>query len=251
MSVDLTPSRVGFNRPFTQNVKRILTVTNYNELPVAFKVKVTAPNLYCVTPNCERLAPGERAKLRVTLLANKKELPLNEESIDKFVVQSTVITSEKESLSPRDCKFWTSLKGRESEVFQQTIDVDYLPPLGQTEEAEEEGVYEQTLDIDAWRFGVWNSAQQPNGHAAESVFRAANFMPIPYPVAQQPAQRQLQQPTEVELAQAQKRLRTLFISVPGCVAADPDGDSTTKCDGRTKVGRLAYAVVIRRRCRRS
>ena len=34
-----------FSGPFSQNVNRSLTISNYNALPVAFKVKTTAPNV--------------------------------------------------------------------------------------------------------------------------------------------------------------------------------------------------------------
>lgn len=34
-----------FSGPFTRNVNRTLTISNYNALPVAFKVKTTAPNV--------------------------------------------------------------------------------------------------------------------------------------------------------------------------------------------------------------
>jgi len=45
--------------PFTQHVKEILSVRNPNNLPVAFKVKTTAPKQYCVRPNSGRIDPGE------------------------------------------------------------------------------------------------------------------------------------------------------------------------------------------------
>ncbi|KAF8997350.1 hypothetical protein BDZ89DRAFT_1148590 [Hymenopellis radicata] len=47
------------------------TITNYhNDRSVAFKIKTTAPKLYCVRPNSGRVKP-------VMLQATKEELPLN------------------------------------------------------------------------------------------------------------------------------------------------------------------------------
>ncbi|PVF98465.1 PapD-like protein [Serendipita vermifera] len=60
MSVSLDPSsQLSFRKPFTSLVKQNLKVYNYNSQPVAFKVKTTAPKLYCVRPNAGRIEPGE------------------------------------------------------------------------------------------------------------------------------------------------------------------------------------------------
>ncbi|KAI0670999.1 PapD-like protein [Trametes maxima] len=99
MSVSLNPSSVlGFNRPFTQSVKRTLQISNHNAQPVAFKVKTTAPKLYCVRPNSGRVEPGETVEVAVMLQAMKEDLPINTKCKDKFLIQSTIITPEKESL---------------------------------------------------------------------------------------------------------------------------------------------------------
>lgn len=54
--VTLNPhTTLGFYRPLTETVKRTLIVGNPNKAPVAFKIKTTAPKLYCVKPNCGRI----------------------------------------------------------------------------------------------------------------------------------------------------------------------------------------------------
>ncbi|TDL23270.1 VAMP-associated protein [Rickenella mellea] len=192
MSVHLTPSAsLGFNRPLTQTVKRILTVTNNNELPVAFKVKTTAPKLYCVRPNSGTVQPGESSEVQVLLQAMKEEPPLNAKCKDKFLVQSTLITPEKESLSAHD--FWTSLEGQESKVHQQKIKVVYLPAPGQAVEEEDEGAYNQSSMLtqgDSRYETVRSVPDQPNGHAADSIFQPMTAPPLsgersitPQPVA--------------------------------------------------------------------
>ncbi|KAH9846361.1 VAMP-associated protein [Lenzites betulinus] len=134
MSVSLNPSSVlGFNRPFTQSVKRTLQITNHNAQPVAFKVKTTAPKLYCVRPNSGRVEPGETVEVAVMLQAMKEDLPINTKCKDKFLIQSTVITPEKESFALQD--IWT---GDGDEVHSQKIRVVYLPPEGQTVPEEDE-----------------------------------------------------------------------------------------------------------------
>ncbi|KDR82894.1 hypothetical protein GALMADRAFT_238530 [Galerina marginata CBS 339.88] len=138
MSVTLNPSNaLGFRRPLTTLVKRSLTITNHNPQPVAFKVKTTAPKLYCVRPNSGRVEPGESIDVSVMLQALKEEPPLNTKCKDKFLIQSTVITPDKETYSLSD--IWASPDtNEEGKVFQQKLRVTYLPAEGQTLEEEDE-----------------------------------------------------------------------------------------------------------------
>ncbi|KAA1085062.1 phosphatidylinositol-binding protein scs2 [Puccinia graminis f. sp. tritici] len=97
MSVEVSPSQLGFQRPLTQLVKRILTVTNPNPQPIAFKVKTTAPKQYCVRPNSGRIEPGERVDVSVLLQPMKEDPEPGAKCRDKFLVQSIIITPERES----------------------------------------------------------------------------------------------------------------------------------------------------------
>ncbi|KAF8895325.1 PapD-like protein [Infundibulicybe gibba] len=138
MSVSLTPSSsLGFRRPLTQLVKLSLTITNHNSQPIAFKVKTTAPKLYCVRPNSGRVEPEESVEVAVMLQALKEEPPLNAKCKDKFLIQSTLITPEKETMPLHD--IWSIPEGGEDRVHQQKLRVTYLPAEGQTLEEEDEG----------------------------------------------------------------------------------------------------------------
>ncbi|KAF5360355.1 hypothetical protein D9756_004684 [Leucocoprinus leucothites] len=127
MSVVLSPNRnLGFRRPLTQVVKRSLTISNQNTHPVAFKVKTTAPKLYCVRPNSGRVEPGESVDVSVMLQPLKEEPPLNSKCKDKFLVQSTLITPDKETMALHD--LWLSPEmNDEGVVHQQKLRVLYLP----------------------------------------------------------------------------------------------------------------------------
>lgn len=212
MSVLLAPSRsLGFRRmffllfstlplilvpgPLTQVVKRSLTITNQNSLPVAFKVKTTAPKvtltaivvwvyfswvhwvqLYCVRPNSGRVEPGESVEVSgkrvvaassiilnsfllssVMLQPLKEEPPLNSKCKDKFLVQSTFITPDKETMALHDLvsviswflvllflnTFFQWLgpdMGEEGVVHQQKLRVLYLPAEEGPLEEEDETV---------------------------------------------------------------------------------------------------------------
>ncbi|KDQ25588.1 hypothetical protein PLEOSDRAFT_51893 [Pleurotus ostreatus PC15] len=137
MSVSLNPSTsLGFKRPFDNVVKQSLRISNHNALPVAFKVKTTAPKHYCVRPNSGRVEPGETVEVAVMLQAMKDEPPLSVKCKDKFLIQSTAITPEKASLPLQE--IWNGEGGEEAKVHQQKLRVVYLPPEGQIDEEEEE-----------------------------------------------------------------------------------------------------------------
>ncbi|KAF9242541.1 PapD-like protein [Melanogaster broomeanus] len=144
MSVHLIPNNaLGFNRPFTQLVKKSLTVTNQNAVPVAFKVKTTAPKLYCVRPNSGRIEPGDSIEVSVMLQPMKEEPPLAAKCKDKFLIQSTLITPEKETRDLQDIWNLPSGTGEEWKVHQQKLRVVYLPPEGQTVDEEDEGLADE------------------------------------------------------------------------------------------------------------
>ncbi|KAJ6585059.1 PapD-like protein [Mycena capillaripes] len=151
MSVSLSPSNaLGFNRPLTSLVKRSLTITNHNAQPVAFKVKTTAPKLYCVRPNSGRVEPGQSLDVSVMLQPLKDEPPLNAKCKDKFLIQSTLITAGKEAMPLQD--IWNSPDaGEEGKVHQQKLRVVYLPAEGQTLVEEDE---EAQPNINAMMFGA-------------------------------------------------------------------------------------------------
>jgi len=174
MSVTLHPSSaLGFNRPLTQHVKRTLSITNNNTQPVAFKVKTTAPKLYCVRPNSGRVEPGETVEVQVMLQAMKEEPPLSTKCKDKFLIQSTLITQEKELLGLHE--IWNSVDS-ETHVNSQKIRVVYLPPEGQTVVEEDEGPANRHFAVDGGpddahlkHFDTVRQFPPGNGHPVEPI----------------------------------------------------------------------------------
>ncbi|KAG8732597.1 phosphatidylinositol-binding protein scs2 [Ceratobasidium sp. 414] len=139
MSVQLNPSnQLGFNRPLTQVVRRTLTVTNHNSQPVAFKVKTTAPKLYCVRPNSGVIEPGDSIDVQVLLQAMREDPPLSHKCKDKFLVQSMILSPDRLSKSAHD--MWVFDEDEKApQIHQQKIKVAYLPPEGQVLEEEDIG----------------------------------------------------------------------------------------------------------------
>ncbi|KAF8598456.1 PapD-like protein [Ceratobasidium sp. AG-I] len=160
MSVQLSPSnQLGFNRPLTQIVRRTLTVTNHNTQPVAFKVKTTAPKLYCVRPNSGTIEPGQSVDVQVLLQAMREDPPLSHKCKDKFLVQSMLITSDR--LSKSASEMWVFDDNETApQIHQQKIKVAYLPPEGQVLEEEDIG-HASTMTEGETRFDTVRGIPDP------------------------------------------------------------------------------------------
>jgi hypothetical protein len=102
------------------------------------------------------------------LQAMKEEPPLSTKCKDKFLIQSTLITPEKETLPLHD--IWNNVDG-ETHVTSQKIRVVYLPPEGQTVPEEDEGpagAAAGPAGASDWRFAIVK--QHPgNAHPAEPM----------------------------------------------------------------------------------
>ncbi|KIY72414.1 VAMP-associated protein [Cylindrobasidium torrendii FP15055 ss-10] len=202
MSVTLTPSTtLGFPRPLTQLVKRSLSITNENDRPVAFKVKTTAPKLYCVRPNSGRVEPGETVEVSVMLQAMKEEPPLNAKCKDKFLIQSTLITPEKDGKQLAEIWNVSDAATGPDRVFQQKLKVQYLRSehAGVLEEEDEHAanqssiLHEQTYDTvrqhpatnghPSLPISAFNRAYEPEHEREASPpvadFSVADEVPIP------------------------------------------------------------------------
>ncbi|OBA21874.1 PapD-like protein, partial [Metschnikowia bicuspidata var. bicuspidata NRRL YB-4993] len=73
---------------FAEPLTEYLTLTNTTPEPLAFKVKTTAPKLYCVRPNANIVAPGESMKISVILQGYTTPLPKDFKCKDKFLIVS-------------------------------------------------------------------------------------------------------------------------------------------------------------------
>lgn len=97
---------------------------------MAFKVKTTAPKLYCVRPNSGRVEPGRSVEVSVILQSMKEDPPLGAKCKDKFLIQTTLITPERESIPIGD--LWTATEADDAtKIHQQKLRVAYLPPEGE------------------------------------------------------------------------------------------------------------------------
>ncbi|KAG8835157.1 phosphatidylinositol-binding protein scs2 [Serendipita sp. 399] len=154
--------------PFTTLGKQILQVYNYNAQPVAFKVKTTAPKLYCVRPNAGRIEPGMHVDVSVLLQPMKEDPPLSVKCKDKFLVQSLMIPQDKNDLAVND--FWSSLSGEESaRIHQQKLRVVYLPAEGTLREEDEHEVGQSSMITEGEStLHRYETVKQHNGHLGDT-----------------------------------------------------------------------------------
>ncbi|KAI5812597.1 PapD-like protein [Pyronema omphalodes] len=125
MSIELDPSELSFQRPFTREVIQTLRIKNTNYDPVAFKVKTTAPKMYCVRPNSGRIEAGKEVEVQVILQAMKADPPSDFKCKDKFLVQSVAITADREATNVQS--IWQAVEQTEkSAIKERKIRVIYL-----------------------------------------------------------------------------------------------------------------------------
>ncbi|KAG0348962.1 phosphatidylinositol-binding protein scs2 [Gamsiella multidivaricata] len=131
MSIELEPAtQLSFRRPLTEAIKEALIIRNPTQLPIAFKVKTTAPKQYCVRPNSGRVEPGQELEVQVQMQAMKEEPPLDFKCKDKFLVQSVAITAEREQLAPAD--LWPAIeRDARDQIREKKIRCAFLPATGQ------------------------------------------------------------------------------------------------------------------------
>lgn len=145
--------------PLTQLVKRSLQVSNPNNQPVAFKVKTTAPKQYCVRPNSGRIEPGEKIEVQVLLQPMKEEPPSSAKCRDKFLVQSTIITPERETTSLND--IWGVVeKEDKGAIHEQKIRCAFLPATTATVPEEGEDGASSTSNGNE-KYATVNGSQNP------------------------------------------------------------------------------------------
>lgn len=126
MSVELDPVELGFKRPFQQEVSQTLHLKNPHSDPVAFKVKTTAPKQYCVRPNSGRIEPGKDVEVQILLQAMKEDPPPDTKCRDKFLVQSVLVTADKEFTNVGS--LWTHIEQTsKSSIQEKKIRVLFLP----------------------------------------------------------------------------------------------------------------------------
>jgi len=87
--LDVTPnSEIKFELVAGKTLERNLKLRNKTDLPVAFKVKTTAPKRYCVRPNCSIIKAKDAVEVKI-VMQPLKDLPSPPNQWkDKFLIQA-------------------------------------------------------------------------------------------------------------------------------------------------------------------
>ncbi|KAF9344651.1 phosphatidylinositol-binding protein scs2, partial [Mortierella sp. NVP85] len=162
MSIELNPSvQLTFRRPLTEAIKETLIIYNPTQLPVAFKVKTTAPKQYCVRPNSGRIEPGQKLEVQIQMQAMKEEPAADFKCKDKFLVQSVAITAEREQLPAAE--LWPAIeRDAKDQVIEKKIRCVFLPPVERAVPQASEGGIDFT--VSSVEFVEEDDPESPSTH---------------------------------------------------------------------------------------
>ncbi|CAO0791483.1 unnamed protein product [Mucor circinelloides] len=118
MSINLSlKDTIAFERPLTRVVKQNLTIENPHDKAVAFKVKTTAPKLYCVRPNSDVIPPNSSIDVQIMLQAQREEPPLDVKCRDKFLILSIFLNETTEKMGITE--LWNHVEGNDKDNIEQ------------------------------------------------------------------------------------------------------------------------------------
>lgn len=116
-TIELTTPLVGRQQTIDVVVKNEST-TAY----LAFKVKTTAPKLYCVRPNCGSIAPGSSTSVAITYQGGESEPIVGAKCKDKFLFVGVETDSEMDN--KQVANQWNDLEAK-STPQQSKVRVSY------------------------------------------------------------------------------------------------------------------------------
>ncbi|KAK5779477.1 hypothetical protein RI543_003368 [Arxiozyma heterogenica] len=132
MSVIIEPDFLEYYKPLAETSTAFITIHNQTDEIKAFKIKTTAPKLYCVRPNAAIIQPGENVKISVIFLGLPQE-PLDDYKCkDKFLV-IVLPAPYKSDSSHAVSEIWNDLENEfKSQAIQKKIKVVYNNSNSQT-----------------------------------------------------------------------------------------------------------------------
>lgn len=123
--MEVSPSTLEFKGSFTKPTTEYLTLSNTSSSPLAFKVKTTAPKLYCVRPNASVVAPGATIKVSIILQGFSSPLPKDFKCKDKFLIVS-LPCPDLDDVS-KVGEIWSSLEAKYKEqLVSKKLRVSYI-----------------------------------------------------------------------------------------------------------------------------
>lgn len=100
-------------------------MTNTTDTPLAYKVKTTAPKLYCVRPNASIIEPGATVEVSIILQGFNSPLPIDYKCKDKFLLVSLPCPELSDSSKVSD--YWTTLEAQyKDQIVSKKLRVNYI-----------------------------------------------------------------------------------------------------------------------------
>lgn len=110
---------------FTEPSTEYLHLYNNSTQPLAFKVKTTAPKLYCVRPNASIIAPNETIKISLILQGFTQPLPKDYKCKDKFLIVSLPCPDLTDP--SKVSEEWSSLEAKyPDQLLQKKLRVNFV-----------------------------------------------------------------------------------------------------------------------------
>ncbi|KAK6458141.1 uncharacterized protein RJT20DRAFT_29103 [Scheffersomyces xylosifermentans] len=123
--MEVSPATLEFKGSFTKQSTQFLSLTNTTNGPLAFKVKTTAPKLYCVRPNASIIQPGGTAQISIILQGFSQPLAKDYKCKDKFLLVSLPCPELYDSSKVGES--WSELEAKyKTDVVQKKLRVNYI-----------------------------------------------------------------------------------------------------------------------------
>lgn len=98
---------------------------NNSSEPLAFKVKTTAPKLYCVRPNASVVKPGDSIKILLILQGFTEPLPKDYKCKDKFLIVSLPCPELEDDSKVGEN--WAQLEAKhKDQLLQKKLKVNFI-----------------------------------------------------------------------------------------------------------------------------
>ncbi|KAG5358111.1 Vesicle-associated membrane protein-associated protein [Yarrowia sp. B02] len=125
--MEITPEKLEFHAPFTKHTSNNLELRNPTNEYFAFKVKTTAPKLFCVRPNASIVAPNESLTVSITHQALPQEPGPDYTSKDKFLILSAPLNDAAAQAGENLAHFVEKTKENIAEFWTQAEHTKSVP----------------------------------------------------------------------------------------------------------------------------
>lgn len=122
--MDITPKTIVFSPPFGQVSATHITLKNNENKNLIYKIKTTAPQLYCVKPNSASIPAG--SSLDVAITRQGQEVDTSKPCKDKFLILYTPVTEQMLSETEKISELWAQIEEKSKSAGQKVFEAQKL-----------------------------------------------------------------------------------------------------------------------------